>query len=283
MHTITRKNIVLSVILTVIMVFSMIPLSVFAAESNVAEVTVNGTTTRYATLTDAIDEAIRTLFNDKVDLIQEGTEVEADIKLLRQFSENVVVDSGLPLININIILGDDEGDPSETPYWTAQDDGVPLTAKSGGVTLRGGSISADANSAIVMNGGILTVAGSVTEIKGGEDAAGYQYPAINAEDGELVLQGNTILDGGLSVGNYAKVKGGLKGGIFTNSVDSAARISLADYSSYPSVFDLLAPGYLFAEYNKDTGETGDFIAKDATVKSLTKDVIVVKCCAYGYR
>lgn len=107
MHTITRKNIVLSVILTVIMVFSMIPLSVFAAESNVAEVTVNGTTTRYATLTDAINKADDVFF----DLIQEGTEVEADIKLLRQFSENVVVDSRLPLININIILGDDEGDP----------------------------------------------------------------------------------------------------------------------------------------------------------------------------
>ena len=45
----TLEKRILSVLLTVIMVFSMVPLSVFAADSNQASVTVNETVTEYAT------------------------------------------------------------------------------------------------------------------------------------------------------------------------------------------------------------------------------------------
>lgn len=53
----TLENRILSVLLTVIMVFSMVPLSVFAADSNQASVTVNETVTEYATIQEAFDAA----------------------------------------------------------------------------------------------------------------------------------------------------------------------------------------------------------------------------------
>lgn len=54
---ITLEKRILSVLLTVIMVFSMVPLSVFAADSNQASVTVNETVTEYATIQEAFDAA----------------------------------------------------------------------------------------------------------------------------------------------------------------------------------------------------------------------------------
>ena len=53
----TLEKRILSVLLTVIMVFSMVPLSVFAADSNQASVTVNETVTEYATVQEAFDAA----------------------------------------------------------------------------------------------------------------------------------------------------------------------------------------------------------------------------------
>lgn len=53
----TLEKRILSVLLTVIMVFSMVPLSVFAAGSNQASVTVNETVTEYATIQEAFDAA----------------------------------------------------------------------------------------------------------------------------------------------------------------------------------------------------------------------------------
>lgn len=53
----TLEKRILSVLLTVIMVFSMVPLSVFAADGNQASVTVNKTETKYATIQEAFDAA----------------------------------------------------------------------------------------------------------------------------------------------------------------------------------------------------------------------------------
>lgn len=53
----TLEKRILSVLLTVIMVFSMLPLSVFAADGNQASVTVNKTETEYSTIQEAFDAA----------------------------------------------------------------------------------------------------------------------------------------------------------------------------------------------------------------------------------
>lgn len=53
----TLEKRILSVLLTVIMVFSMVPLSVFATDSNQASVTVNETVIEYATIQEAFDAA----------------------------------------------------------------------------------------------------------------------------------------------------------------------------------------------------------------------------------
>ncbi len=53
----TPKKRILAALLTVILVFSMMPLSVFAADGNQASVTVNKTETEYATIQEAFDAA----------------------------------------------------------------------------------------------------------------------------------------------------------------------------------------------------------------------------------
>ena len=223
----------------------------------------------------------------------------AEITLLRVFGENVVVSD--ESIKASIILGtgdtiEDGGKECTYPsYWIAASRGIPLTMDAGEITLKEGVLAqfgtgADNNIAIKLNGGTLTVAGSVTKIIGGSvDSTAQntaQMAAIKATGGVLDLQGNTHLDGGLSISGDAVVKDGLKCGIFTNSGSSTASVSVkgntssdpqvSDSKEYGTVFDLLAEGYAFAKYNAD-GTTGDVIQKANDTKSLTDDVTVIKC------
>ena len=72
MNTVTLKNRILYVVLTVIRVFSMLPLSVFAAGGNVAEVTIDGTTTGYTDI-DAAFAAAQEADSAKVTLMKNVT------------------------------------------------------------------------------------------------------------------------------------------------------------------------------------------------------------------
>ena len=106
------------------------------------------------------------------------------------------------------------------------------------------------------------------------DDQGY---AINAKGGTLDLQGNTLLDGGLTMTGDARLKNKLTAGRFTNSGSATFSVSVVNSNHYKTVFDLLATGYVFAEYN-DGGSTGAVIPKDTITAEMTyESVVVIKC------
>ena len=203
----------------------------------------------------------------------------ADITLLTIVSENVVVDGDS--IKAGVILGNG-ATINAIPYpsnWVADRNGIPLTLEAGEITLKDGALAqlwgdANANNAIALKGGTLTVADTVTKIIG--SVSYMQYAAIEATGGVLDLQGNTLLDGGLTMSGDAQLKSKLTAGTFTNSGSETYSVSVEGSSQYTTVFDLLETGYAFAVYNEDA-LTGDVIAKDTTTRELTEDVTVIKC------
>ena len=209
----------------------------------------------------------------------------ADITLLTIVTENVVVDGAS--IKASIILGNGKT-IDDIPYpsnWVADRSGIPLTMEAGEITLKDGALAqftgyASANNAIALKGGTLTVADTVTKIIGSVASESGQRAAIEATGGVLDLQGNTLLDGGLTMSGDAQLKNKLTAGTFTNSGSETYSVSVEGSSQYTTVFDLLETGYAFAVYNKDA-PTGDVIAKDTTTRELTEDVAVIKCTHKG--
>lgn len=205
----------------------------------------------------------------------------ADITLLTIVSENVVVDGAS--IKAGIILGNGKtiGDIPYPSNWVADRNGIPLTMEAGEITLKNGALAqlwgdANANNAIALKGGTLTVADTVTKIIGSVASEYGQRAAIEATGGVLDLQGNTLLDGGLTMSGDAQLKNKLTAGRFTNSGEKTYSISVEDSNKYDTVFDLLETGYAFAQYDED-GKTGDVIIKNAAITEMPEDVVVIKC------
>lgn len=220
----------------------------------------------------------------------------ADIKLLTIVSENVVVDGAS--IKAGIILGNSKtiDDITYPSNWVADRNGIPLTMKAGEITLKNGALAqlwgdANANVAIALKGGTLTVADTVTKIIGSVASEYGQRAAIEATGGVLDLQGNTLLDGGLTMSGDAQLKNKLTAGTFTNSGSETYSVSVEGSSQYGAVFDLLETGYAFAKYDESAENKVGAIV-DGSVKQLTEDVIVVahtthtvgkdNKCACGY-
>ena len=203
----------------------------------------------------------------------------ADITLLTIFGENVVV--GEANIKAGIILGNG-ATINDIPYpsnWMADRNGIPLTMEAGEITLKDGALaqlsaSSSANVAIALKGGTLIVETTVTKIIGSNRSDSVQHAAIEATGGVLDLQGNTLLDGGLTMSGDARLKNKLTAGTFTNSGSEPCSVSVEGSSQYGAVFDLLEPGYAFAEYDESAENKVGAIV-DGSVKQLTEDVIVV--------
>jgi len=203
----------------------------------------------------------------------------ADITLLTIVSENVVVDGDS--IKAGVILGNG-ATINAIPYpsnWVADRNGIPLTMGAGEITLKDGALAqlwgyASANNAIALKGGTLTVADTVTKIIGSVSTEYVQYAAIEATGGVLDLQGNTLLDGGLTMSGNAQLKNKLTAGTFTNSGSETYSVSVEGSSQYGAVFDLLETGYAFAKYDESAENKAGALV-DGSVKQLTEDVIVV--------
>ena len=203
----------------------------------------------------------------------------ADITLLTIVSENVVVDGDS--IKAGVILGNG-ATINAIPYpsnWVADRNGIPLTMEAGEITLKDGALAqlwgyASANSAIALKGGTLTVADTVTKIIGSVASEYGQRAAIEATGGVLDLQGNTLLDGGLTMSGDAQLKNKLTAGTFTNSGSESYSVSVEGSSQYGAVFDLLETGYAFAKYDESAENKAGALV-DGSVKQLTEDVIVV--------
>ena len=203
----------------------------------------------------------------------------ADITLLTIVSENVVVDGAS--IKAGIILGNGKT-IDDIPYpsnWVAYRNGIPLTMEAGEITLKNGALaqlsaSSSANVAIALEGGTLIVETTVTKIIGSNRSDSMQHAAIEATGGVLDLQGNTLLDGGLTMSGNAQLKNKLTAGTFTNSGSDTYSVSVEGSSQYGAVFDLLETGYAFAKYDESAENKVGAIV-NGSVKQLTEDVIVV--------
>lgn len=166
--------------------------------------------------------------------------------------------------------------------------GILEVRDSGNVTLKNGTLELDDSESLnpaqaidmPINGGnptltlenmTITVA-DISE-NSSRDDQGY---AINAKGGTLDLQGDTLLDGGLTMTGDARLKNKLTAGRFTHSGSATFSVSVVNSKHYKTVFDLLATGYVFAEYND--GSTGAVISKDTITAEMTCDsVVVIKC------
>lgn len=203
----------------------------------------------------------------------------ANIKLLTIFGENVVVDEAN--IKAGIILGNG-ATIDDIPYpsnWVAYRNGIPLAMEAGEITLKDGALaqlsaSSSANFAIALKGGTLIVETTVTKIIGSNRSNSVQHAAIEATGGVLDLQGNTLLDGGLTMSGDAQLKNKLTAGTFTNSGSETYSVSVEGSTQYTTVFDLLETGYAFAKYDESVENKVGAIV-DGSVKQLTEDVIVV--------
>ena len=144
--------------------------------------------------------------------------------------------------------------------------GVPLTVTGGTLRIEGaGGINqntasnATAFPAISLIGGKLVITGDLTA-QGGYDSSSGRKPAIRAEEGELDLQGNVSLNGGLTMLGNAKLTNLLTKGTFyaqdpngnataDNVLAVYVRQEDAASDNYNTVLKLIADGY--AIYKKD--------------------------------
>ena len=202
----------------------------------------------------------------------------ADITLLTIVSENIVVNDNS---KAGVILGNG-ATINDIPYpsnWVADRNGIPLTMEAGEITLKNGALaqlsaSSSANVAIALKGGTLIVETTVTKIIGSNRSDSVQHAAIEATGGVLDLQGNTLLDGGLTMSGDARLKNKLTAGTFTNSGRETYSVSVEGSSQYGAVFDLLEPGYAFAKYDESAENKAGALV-NGNVKKLTEDVIIV--------
>lgn len=168
--------------------------------------------------------------------------------------------------------------------------GILEVRDSGNVTLKNGTLELDDSESLnpaqaidmPINGGnpTLTLENmtiTVADIpeNSSRDDQGY---AINAKGGTLDLQGDTLLDGGLTMTGDARLKNKLTAGRFTHSGSATFSVSVVNSKHYKTVFDLLATGYVFAEYND--GSTGAVISKDTITAEMTCDSVVVIECTH---
>ena len=166
-----------------------------------------------------------------------------------------------------------------------------LLVEQGDVTVKNGTLELDDSESVnpaqaidmPMNGEnpTLTLENmTITVADIPEDSPrGDQGYAIDAKGGMLDLQGNTLLYGGLTMTGDAQLKNKLTAGKFINSGSATFSVSVVNSKHYNTVFDLLATGYVFTEYNNDDGSTGAVIPKDSgiTAEMAHESVVVIKC------
>ena len=161
--------------------------------------------------------------------------------------------------------------------------GVPLTVTDGTLRIEGaGGINqntasnATAFPAISLIGGKLVIAGDLTA-QGGYDSSSGRKPAIYATDGELDLQGNVSLNGGLTILDKARLTNLLtKGTFYVDASETGNAIAITDSEVpgaevYKKALDLLAKDYAFYRANGSLADAGGFKLRTGTytIKSHT--------------
>ena len=207
-------------------------------DCGVAAIVVDNNNSCYNTLQAALDAAAD---NDSIASVTLGQDLTEDVK----FSGSA---AGSLTLNMN-------------GHKLEAEAGVPLTVTDGTLRIEGaGEINqntasnATAFPAISLTGGKLVIAGDLAA-QGGYDSSSGRKPAIRAEgEGELDLQGNVSLNGGLTMLDNAKLTNLLTKGTFyaqdpngnaTSDNVLAVCIQQEDVASdiYNTVLKLIADGY----------------------------------------
>lgn len=286
----TLEKRILSVLLTVIVVFSMVPLSVFAADSNQASVTVNETVTEYATIQEAFDAAKKLTDPCTVKVLQS---FKGSMVLGVTFTADDNCDITLDVNGFDMYNRNTRAQASASMFTFEKGTNAHLTvvnnSENGGIFYypNGTDIS---NSVFYMEGGTLTIedvggdgiknktsnydkiSGSIVYLDGGDVIInGSKFGEENNIVPIYVKSGNLTVNGGKFIsqqGNALWIAEGfdgnvsLSGGRFSSTFTSSKTDEKGNFVqvySIPSILredggkvdDLLAKGYVYQKNADD--------------------------------
>lgn len=280
----TLEKRILSVLLTVIMVFSMVPLSVFAADGNQASVTVNKTETEYATIQEAFDAAKKLTEPCTVKVLQsfKGSMV-LGVTFTAEDNCDITLDvNGFDMYNRNTR---DQASASMFTFEKGTNAHLTVVNNSenretlGGIFYypNGTDIS---NSVFYMEGGTLTIedvggdgiknktsnydkiSGSILYLDGGNVTInGSKFGEENSIVPLYVKSGNLTVNGGTFItqqGNALRIAEGfdgkvnLSGGKFSSTFTSSKMDKMGNFVQVYSIPSIL---------REDGGKVDDLLAK----------------------
>lgn len=280
----TLEKRILSVLLTVIMVFSMVPLSVFAADSNQASVTVNETVTEYATIQEAFDAAKKLTDPCTVKVLQS---FKGSMVLGVTFTAEDNCDITLDVNGFDMYNRNTRGQASASMFTFEKGTNAHLTVVNtaenretyGGIFYypNGTDIS---NSVFHMEGGTLTIedvggdgiknktsnydkiSGSILYLDGGNVTInGSKFGEENSIVPLYVKSGNLTVNGGKFIsqqGNALRIAEGfdgkvnLSGGRFSSTFTSSKMDEKGNFVQVYSIPSIL---------REDGGKVDDLLAK----------------------
>lgn len=300
----TLEKRILSVLLTVIVVFSMVPLSVFAADSNQASVTVNETVTEYATIQEAFDAAKKLTDPCTVKVLQS---FKGSMVLGVTFTADDNCDITLDVNGFDMYNRNTRDQASASMFTFEKGTNAHLTvvnnSENGGIFYypNGTDIS---NSVFYMEGGTLTIedvggdgiknktsnydkiSGSIVYLDGGDVIInGSKFGEENNIVPLYVKSGNLTVNGGKFIsqqGNALWIAEGfdgnvsLSGGRFSSTFTSSKTDEKGNFVqvySIPSILredggkvdDLLAKGYVYQKNADDEKNSESALYREISV------------------
>lgn len=300
----TLEKRILSVLLTVIVVFSMVPLSVFAADSNQASVTVNETVTEYATIQEAFDAAKKLTDPCTVKVLQS---FKGSMVLGVTFTAEDNCDITLDVNGFDMYNRNTRNQASASMFTFKKGTNAHLTvvnnSENGGIFYypNGTDIS---NSVFYMEGGKLTIedvggdgiknktsnydkiSGSIVYLDGGDVIInGSKFGEENNIVPLYVKSGNLTVNGGKFIsqqGNALWIAEGfdgnvsLSGGRFSSTFTSSKTDEKGNFVqvySIPSILredggkvdDLLAKGYVYQKNADDEKNSESALYREISV------------------
>lgn len=290
----TLEKRILSVLLTVIMVFSMVPLSVFAADGNQASVTVNKTETEYATIQEAFDAAKKLTEPCTVKVLQS---FKGSMVLGVTFTAEDNCDITLDVNGFDMYNRNTRGQASASMFTFEKGTNAHLTVVNtaenretyGGIFYypNGTDIS---NSVFHMEGGTLTIedvggdgiknktsnydkiSGSILYLDGGNVTInGSKFGEENSIVPLYVKSGNLTVNGGTFItqqGNALRIAEGfagkvnLSGGKFSSTFTSSDLDKMGNFVQVYSIPSIL---------REDGGKVDDLLAKGYVYQKTDDD------------
>ena len=290
----TLEKRILSVLLTVIMVFSMVPLSVFAADGNQASVTVNKTETEYATIQEAFDAAKKLTEPCTVKVLQS---FKGSMVLGVTFTAEDNCDITLDVNGFDMYNRNTRGQASASMFTFEKGTNAHLTVVNtaenretyGGIFYypNGTDIS---NSVFHMEGGTLTIedvggdgiknktsnydkiSGSILYLDGGNVTInGSKFGEENSIVPLYVKSGSLTVNGGTFItqqGNALRIAEGfdgkvsLSGGKFSSTFTSSDLDKMGNFVQVYSIPSIL---------REDGGKVDDLLAKGYVYQKTDDD------------